>query len=278
MDELLHSTNYTFVNSIFYKNKVLKNPKEVDCLEPFFYDSSIELNYDIIEPKETKETKETKPKETKPKETKPKETKPNEPKETKGNSIFWSIYIDVYGYDSYITIGSRYTNCEIEEKQKIISYLKSNQHLFKTTNNKITKAEIQEIYSEFMSIQSNTTLLGIVGLSLYYKAKILVVNKEKNLYYDIHADNYERTIVLIKNPRIHNKQVYGLGNIEDIDLDSMIKMESIKKALKAISNYKQSELQYIYETYIHNQSNNPIGHMKKPELYNKIIEHCGVFV
>lgn len=286
MEHLIDCSNYTFMNTIFYKNKVLNHPEDVKCLEPFFYDSSIE----ILLPK-TPEPKVPEPKVPEPKapesevpEPKAPEQKAPEPKaqqnkteSIKGNSIFWSIFIEIYGYVAYAQIGSRYSNSELDEKQKIISYLKSNSHLFKTGNNKITKAEIQEIYSEFMTLQSNTTLLGVIGLSIYYKAQILLVNKEKNVYYDIHHDNYERTIILIKNPRIHRKQVYELGDVEDIDLGSMFKMESIKRPLKAISNYKQSELQTIYETYFH-KSNNPIGHMKKPELYSTIVEHCGVFV
>lgn len=271
MEHLLDCSNYTFMNTIFYKNKVLNHPEEVKCLEPFFYDSSIE----ILWPKAS-EPKAPEPKVPEQKTPEPKVSQ-NKTESIKGNSIFWSIFIEIYGYVAYAQIGSRYSNSELDEKQKIISYLKSNNHLFKTGNNKITKAEIQEIYSEFMTLQSNTTLLGVIGLSIYYKAQILLVNKEKNLYYDIHHDNYERTIILIKNPRIHRKQVYELGDVEDIDLDSMFKMESIKRPLKAISNYKQSELQTIYETYFH-KSNNPIGHMKKPELYSTIVEHCGVFV
>lgn len=280
MEHLLDCSNYTFMNTIFYKNKVLNHPEDVKCLEPFFYDSSIEILWPKVpEPKASEpKTPASEPKapasEQKVPEPKPQQ---NKTESIKGNSIFWSIFIEIYGYVAYAQIGSRYSNSELDEKQKIISYLKSNSHLFKTGNNKITKAEIQEIYSEFMTLQSNTTLLGVIGLSIYYKAQILLVNKEKNLYYDIHHDNYDRTIILIKNPRIHRKQVYELGDVEDIDLGSMFKMESIKRPLKAISNYKQSELQTIYETYFH-KSNNPIGHMKKPELYSTIVEHCGVFV
>lgn len=289
MEHLLDCSNYTFMNTIFYKNKVLNHPEDVKCLEPFFYDSSIEILWPkapASEPKASEpkvpeqKASEQKVHEQKASEQKVPEQKAPEQNKTesiKGNSIFWSIFIEIYGYVAYAQIGSRYSNSELDEKQKIISYLKSNSNLFKTGNNKITKAEIQEIYSEFMTLQSNTTLLGVIGLSIYYKAQILLVNKEKNLYYDIHHDNYDRTIILIKNPRIHRKQVYELGDVEDIDLGSMFKMESIKRPLKAISNYKQSELQTIYETYFH-KSSNPIGHMKKPELYSTIVEHCGVFV
>ena len=277
MEHLIDCSNYTFINTIFYKNKVLNHPEEVKCLEPFFYDSSIEILWSKVPEPKASEPKAPEPKVPEPKVSEPKASEQNKTESIKGNSIFWSIFIEIYGYVAYAQIGSRYSNSELDEKQKIISYLKSNNHLFKTGNNKITKAEIQEIYSEFMTLQSNTTLLGVIGLSIYYKAQILLVNKEKNVYYDIHHDNYERTIILIKNPRIHRKQVYELGDVEDIDLDSMFKMESIKRPLKAISNYKQSELQTIYETYFH-KSNNPIGHMKKPELYSTIVEHCGVFV
>jgi hypothetical protein len=259
-------SEYKFMNEIFYKNKVFNDSTEIKSLETFFYDSSkgglqsLSIKTPPIQEVTTVH-----------------EGRPSIKKDTKeivknGNSIFWSIYIDIYGYSDYMMIGNKYSNHELQEKQKIISYLKSNPYLFKTTNNKITKIQIQEIYSEFMSLQNSTSLLGVVGLSLYYKTRIILVDKEKNIYYDIHNENDERTITLVKNNRFHNKQKYELAN--DTDISSMLKMESIKKTLKSISSYKQSELKTIYETYVKGSAE----HLKKQEIYNSILQHCGEFL
>ena len=130
MEHLLDCSNYTFMNTIFYKNKVLNHPEEVKCLEPFFYDSSIEILWSKVPEPKASEPKAPEPKASEPKvpEQKTPEPKAPEPKVSqnktesiKGNSIFWSIFIEIYGYVAYAQIGSRYSNSELDEKQKIIS-------------------------------------------------------------------------------------------------------------------------------------------------------------
>jgi len=58
----------------------------------------------------------------------------------KKNPLFWSVYINVYGYEKYMQISNKYGNAELEEKRKIIEFLKKNYAKLKQVNSKVTKA------------------------------------------------------------------------------------------------------------------------------------------
>jgi uncharacterized protein (DUF427 family) len=214
-----------------------------------------------------------------------------EPKQK--DSIFWCIFIYIYGYGEYLTIGSRYGNRELEEKQKMIAYFKENPKCLKTTNHKITNGNIQEIYSEYLSFQNETTLMGVIGLAVYYNIRILLVDSSKNIYLDYHTHTNDtsteiKTCILYKNKGIRGQTKYcfdmsmstSTSMNENIESEEKIKntmlcLEHYTKPLKAISTYKSCDLDEIVKKL--NINDDSIKKIKKQELYNKIVEHCGTF-
>ena len=277
---------YRELNQIFYQYNKFDTPNEINKLEPFFYDMH------IIPSKEEKPTPKLSEEKPIPKLSEEKtvpipklneEIKMFEPKQK--DSIFWCIFIYIYGYSEYLTIGSRYGNRELEEKQKMISYFKENPKCLKTTNHKITNGNIQEIYSEYLSFQNETTLMGVIGLAVYYKIRILLVDSSKNIYIDYHTNDTSteiKTCILYKNKGIRGqtKYCFDMSTNENIESDEKIKntmlcLEHYTKPLKAISTYKSCELEEIGKKLnIYDES---IKKLKKQELYNKIVEHCGIF-
>lgn len=186
----------------------------------------------------------------------------------KMDNLFWSIFISVYGYTEYETIGRCYSNREISEKQNIMEFIKKNPKSLKNMNKKITKAMTQEILSDIMS-NKKTTLDVLPAFALFYKKNIIILNeKNKNIYLKINlVEDTKEYILLIKN----KKGFFGVDTditrekIQNI-FDTKFCLEDYNKPLKTISNYKSDELNYIGEM---------MGldiniKLKKQELYNEI--------
>jgi hypothetical protein len=293
---------YRELNQIFYQYNKFDSPSEINKLESFFYDMHIIQSNIVPIPKSNEEKPVTIPKSNEEKpvpipmpksnEEKPvpipiqksnEEIKLFEPKQK--DSIFWCIFIYIYGYSEYLTIGSRYGNRELEEKQKMITYFKENPKCLKTTNHKITNGNIQEIYSEYLSFQNETTLMGVIGLAVYYNIRILLVDSSKNIYLDYHINDTSteiKTCILYKNKGIRGRTKYcfDMSMDENIESDEKIKntmlcLEHYAKPLKAVSTYKSCELDEIVKKL--NINDESIKKIKKQELYNKIVEYCGTF-
>jgi len=209
----------------------------------------------------------------------PKNTNIFEPKQK--DTIFWCVFMYMYGYGEYSMVGSKYGNRELEEKQKMISHFKENPKVLKTTNHKITNGNIQEIHSEYLSFQNETTLLGVIGLAVFYNVRILLVDASKKTYFDYHTPDTTKTCVLFKNAGIRGQTKYTFDmsmtdeNIQTIQ-NTMLCLEHYTKPLRAISTYSLPELEEIGKRVgIYDETSQK--KFKKQELYHQIAEYCGPF-
>jgi hypothetical protein len=196
------------------------------------------------------------------------------------DSLFWCVYTFVNGYSDYLMIGSKYANHEIVEKQKFFAFFKKCPKILKTTNCKITNQQTEEILSEMLSMNDQTSFLGIIALVVYYKINILLVHDTKKMYLsfrlmedDNEQPHTQKTCVLYKHPK-SNKRYKMKMYEEDAETISTIKntmlcLESYMKPLRAISTYKITELEEIAE-----KLGIEVSKMKKQELYAKIQEYC----
>lgn len=287
------------LNQIFYQNNKFDTPNEILKLESFFYDihdlvntpfvnfdklpkiDNITEPIDIILDKKCEDVKTVIDKQNidEKKQDKPNEHKVFEPKQS--DSIFWCIFVCMYGYSEYLMVGSRYGNRELEEKQKMISLFKENSKALKGTNHKITNGNIQEIYAEYLSFQNETTLLGVIGLAVFYNIRILLVDGIKKIYLDFHTNEPCKTCVLFKNTGIRGKTKYSFDmSITDEKIEviqkTMLCLEHYTKPLRAISTYKTIELEEISKLLgIYNEDTDK--RMKKQDFYKNISEYCGAF-
>jgi hypothetical protein len=189
----------------------------------------------------------------------------------KENSLFWCIYSACYGVDEFHMIGSRYQNRELDEKQKIIQFIKQNPKKLKESNHKVTNIMIQELLSALM-IQKMASLQDCIAYSIFYNKRIYVVkNAMYFIYRSTETETYscENTIVIY----CKNDKEYGLDlevNEEKIDhiVNAKIRIFNAEKPLKSLSEYKIPDLEKMalilgIPTY-----------GKKKELYDSIVEKC----
>jgi hypothetical protein len=190
------------------------------------------------------------------------------------DTVFWCIFSFVHGFDEYNEIGHSYGNTMLEEKMKIIEFIKKTPKILKESNVKITNMGIQEVISEFM-VDSTTSFHGIAALAIYYKIQIYLIHLEKNTYLKflhtsqsdcgkqcyIYYDTYARGQIKYKIP---------ISKMESPNLDSMVCLESHLKPFRPASHYKIDDLVnisqkigFVYET-----------RMKKNDIYNKLTELC----
>ena len=188
----------------------------------------------------------------------------------KQNPLFWCVYINIYGYEKYMQISNKYGNAELEEKQKIMEFLKTGYAKLKQVNKKVTKIMVQEWMSELMSA-SKISIPVLQLFSVYYKKNIIIYNEINNTYLKFLAgieENDNMPMVVVKN-RNNNYGVYIDITYEKInELMKGICLEDIEKPLNGISSYKMPEL-------IELATKCGIQHddMKKPDLYGKIWNH-----
>jgi hypothetical protein len=165
------------------------------------------------------------------------------------DGLFWCIYIIVNGYDEYMSIDRNYGIVKLETKQKIGNFIKEQPTKMKTTNYKITKINIQEIMSELLTVQKDTSIICLLALSVYYNINIVLLHSNKKLMLEfISNKGIEQPYYLI-NKENHGKYTVDTDKktIEDINKmkDTIICLENYFKPMKSISHYKVEELENI---------------------------------
>lgn len=291
-------TAFRILNQIFYKHNKFDHPDDILLLETFFM--NLALDSHICEEKTLQETQGSIQKEVIKdiilplimetpisNEKKIANKKPHyfEPKDR--DSLFWCIYAFVHGENEYHMIRNNYGNRKLEEKMKVYAFMKGDKKLMKQTQYKITNQQVQEMMSELMCVHSDTSFLVLIALAIFYKIRILLVDDVKKIYIDFGAaadivtDNEVETDVHKPNACILFKTEskghmrYRLSSETDVNVivDNMFRLEHYHKPLKAISNYKVSELESISDR-LGLSLGLPKENLKKGELYERISEYC----
>jgi hypothetical protein len=190
------------------------------------------------------------------------------------DSLFWCLYIIAHGYNDYKQIGHNYGVKELEEKQKVFSFIKSNISSIKNTNYKITNVAIQEILSELMTVQKQTSYLCLIAMTVYYNINIIILDESKKTMLEFISNkdsNNNNTYLLYKTPYgKYRVELEYISTSKIMELrETHIILDSYLKPLKAISNYKIDELESLlkkigkYDEY---------KKYKKQDLYDKLIE------
>lgn len=192
------------------------------------------------------------------------------------DTLFWCVYIAVHGYDEYMQITRNYGVKELEIKKKIADDIIASPYKMKHTNYKITKIMVQEILSELMTSQKDTSMLCLYSMAVHYNIRILIVDSTQKLLLDFLPDTSNtdvKTFVLYKDS-------YGKYKVdlEELSVDKVHEMKSTKiclenfmKPFKAISNYKLNELEEIAKKVgVYDETKK----YKKNDLYDEITHKC----
>lgn len=188
--------------------------------------------------------------------------------------LFWSLYIAKYGYNDYMQIQINYGVKKMEVNQKIIDYLKTRLYKMKSVNTRITKARVQEMFSDMMINQKDTPMVNVYGLLCYYEFNIIMLDETNKTFirfltdepedkptYLLSRDGY-RTYSIVIEPLTNNK-------ITEIE-ETFVELENFEKPMKAISNYKTEDLERYVEKLGLSRGQ---GKMKKTDMFNMVWEH-----
>lgn len=201
------------------------------------------------------------------------------------DTLFWCLYIIRYGYNDYVQIDRNYGLKELEEKQKILEFVKENKVNMKNTNYKITNVAIQEIMSELMTQQKQTSFLCLTAVSVYYNINLLIINEKtkcmlefwvnKERVSDAFHDDNTFTYVLYKDEfGKYSVQIEYIPSSKIIELrEKYIVLEQYNKYLKGLSNYRLEDLENLAKKLNVYDSNMKY---KKGDLYEIVGNALGI--
>ena len=194
----------------------------------------------------------------------------------KMDTLFWCVFIAVYGYDEYNTISNHFSNREMEERQKMMDFLKKKPSLIKNSNVKITKVAFQEMLTDLM-INKKVTLSILILFCIYYNITIFVVIDD--IYMEFSVNNGENNIsdkeihIIHKNTkRDYEIDLNPTKEKLDFIFSNYIKIENAVKPLKGISNYTSNELKELLSKI--NKTEAKTDLKTKTDIYNYICEYC----
>jgi hypothetical protein len=193
------------------------------------------------------------------------------------DSLFWCIYIAIHKYDEYLMIHNKHNMLELEWKQKLSKQITDCPSKLKQSNHKVTKANIQEILSDFMTAPYKTNMLCVIAITVYYNINIVIMNSTNNMRMEFLTDALPAyTYVIYKNERNH----YSIcpepaSSVELAHIrNSTFLIENNEKPLKSIGSYKVDELiQYAKLFGIYNDHEK----YKKNELHDIVGEYTAKY-
>lgn len=191
----------------------------------------------------------------------------------KPDTLFWCIYIAANGYDEYLQVDRNYGVKELEIKKQVAESMQKNSQLLKTSNVKVTKIAIQEILSELLTMQKETSFNCLLAMIAYYKLNVLLIDSSERCYLEYisnaESENETPTYALYKDTFGKYKlKLSPLSTDWIMEFKSKTtRLESNIKPLRAVSTYKTEELEGLAKKVC---SLDPTKKYKKPELYDLI--------
>jgi len=193
------------------------------------------------------------------------------------DTLFWCLFIAKYGYSEYIQVDRNYGVKELEIKSKVVDYIKANSLKFKETNYKITKILIQEIMSELMTIQKDTSMFCLLAILIYFDMNIIMVEHTSRFLLEFQSNKTEITptflIERLENGRYHIKGEQMTVDEIRILKEERICLENFMKPIKPISCYKIYEIEDVLHKIGVLKEGAVEPKMKKNELYELMKEN-----
>jgi hypothetical protein len=278
------------INNLLYRFNILSKPSDIVLLNKYMLttenkdtiinNSIISENENVLSSDKPKieETEEEK------QESNIRKEELYQPKQQ--DTLFWCLYIMNYGYNDYLQIDHNYGVKELEEKQKISKFMKENVVRIKNTNYKLTNVAIQEVLSELLTSQKETSLLCLIVMIVYYNINILIINETTKCMLEFWSNKVKipstntsseesdaLTYVLYKTDNGKYKLQYeNIGSFQINDLkEKYVVLESYNKYIKGISNYKVEELEDMAKKFgVFDETKK----YKKAELYELVGNNC----
>lgn len=194
------------------------------------------------------------------------------------DTLFWCLYVLHHGPAEYQRIGHNYGVKELEEKQRLATFINSNKLRVKETNHRVTNVLIQEILSELLTSQKETSLSVLGALTVFYDMNILMICSEGRCMLEYWAtkdeqDSARHTYVLFKNKYgKYRAQLEWISGSRLLELrEKYMVLDNYLKPIKAASHYKVQDLVDLARKLSIYDENRKYT---KVELYNNINELC----
>ena len=193
---------------------------------------------------------------------------------THKDCLFWSLYIAKYGYNDYMQVQVNYGVKKMEVNQKVIDYLSTRLYKMKSVNTRITKARVQEMFSDMMINQKDTPMVNVYGLLCYYEFNIIMLDETNKTFIRFLVDEPEdkSTYLLSRDGyRTYSIVIEPLTNDKITEIEKkFVELENFEKPMKAISNYKTEDLERYVEKLGLSTGEEK---MKKADMFNMVWEH-----
>ena len=175
----------------------------------------------------------------------------------KHDSLFWCYYILKKGIAQYEILGEDIFKYGNEEKIKLIEQIRENKNILKENKWKIKKMEEDLMYNNKIAI---TTFFCICLLN-----NINIVFIKNPIYY-MSPTGETKHCIEKKNDK------YIINEYNKETLNGLWKVDNIEKPLKAISNYKASELRQIGDLLGLDIYKSENKFKKKSDIYKMILD------
>lgn len=187
----------------------------------------------------------------------------------KQDSLFWCAYAAHHGESAYWIIGNKYKNTEIEEKQAMIEYIKTNSAKIRGESNpKITQVRLQEIMSNLM-MNKKTDWYTFHIMCMFYNIRVYVIFDKTFL--DFNNSSSTSTFIFDYSKDGHISINYENDHI----LEKLVKLEYMSdRPIKSITNYKLSELLEMADKLEIGEPETGKTKPKKLDWYNAIVKKC----
>lgn len=175
------------------------------------------------------------------------------------DTLFWCLYIAHYGYADYTVIERNSGMRELTIKSTVAEFLKTNPSILKSTNYKITKVATQEIMSDLLTTQKETSMQCMLAIITCFHFNVLMVDdtESRRLEFWCNQDRDEEVGsdgVSVTHTFLIKRDAKGKFQIKCDPLSkdeiaaiqkTTICLESYMKPIKAISAYKVAELEAL---------------------------------
>lgn len=193
------------------------------------------------------------------------------------DTLFWCLYVLHHGINQYNNIGHNYGVKELEEKQRLAEFINNNKSKVKGTNYKVTNVLIQEILSELLTSQKETSLNVLIALTVFYGINILIVDADNCCMLEFLSskenDECTQTYVLYKDKYgKYSAELEWISFSQIVDMrHKYIVLENYLRPMKAVSTYKVEDLvELARKLSIYDENKK----YKKSELYDAVHELC----
>lgn len=173
------------------------------------------------------------------------------------DTLFWCLYIAHYGYADYTVIERNSGMRELTVKSTVAEFIKANPTALKSTNYKITKVAAQEILSDLLTTQNETSMQCMLAIMTCFKFNVIMIDDKEsrrlefwcNQDRDGDGDTTEGkpatpTFLIKRNPKGKYQIKSDPLSVDEITAiqTTTICLESYMKPIKAISAYKVADL------------------------------------